>query len=629
MNHSVMQGKWLLILTLMLVSLTSCLEHLDDEYLYTFTGETVADYLKNRSETFSDFITVLEKTNMISLLATRGAYTCFAPTNAAFEAFLREQGHHYVDSLKQEELEEIAFSHILMAKYLTTDLAEGAIPTANMNDRYLMVSFLAESDTALAVMINKVSRINVKDTEVVNGVVHTLNKVLQPSNSLLPDLMTENPDISLFNEAMFLTSLSDSMRLYVDYSWERMPYIKQTGAYRKTAVQPEKRKYGYTALVETNAIYASKGIHNLDDLKAYAKALNDRMYPADGGAYDTLWTDHRNPLNRFVSYHLLPRTIYYNMFYCTIGTVDGIGSYDFFETMNKALIRTSNSHDGIRINASDRWKQAGIKVLPNVGDNDQNAINGMYHYIDDMLAYDENVRDVVLNDRIRIDMSSLFPEMMSNNLKSGSVRSSHFVLALGNDYLDDLQISKDTRMFYQSVMDGDVTYLQDCFFFEGTFDVKFRIPRVPEGTYEVRIGAKGVNTYGIVQYYFDRTPCGIPLDMRTYGDKWGWPQGSLHDNTDAWSEELEIEVDKAYRNKGFMRGPAGQCLWPNQSRNRQFRWYRASYRKIVTTTTLDEDTDHYIRMKSVMEDDTKACLIDYIELCPKSIYDAEGGEDIY
>ena len=93
--------------------------------------------------------------------------------------------------------------------------------------------------------------------------------------------------------------------------------------------------------------------------------------------------------------------------------------------------------------------------------------------------------------------------------------------------------------------------------------------------------------------------------------------------------DLDVALDKSFRNRGFMRGPAGVCMWPNQTVNRQFRWYRAQYRKIVTTKYLSEDRPHYLRIKSVLEDDNKQGMIDYIELCPKSIYDAEGGEDIY
>lgn len=638
-----------ILLLLSVLSFSSCLEKLDDEFLYTFTGETITEFLYQRPETYSSFAQVLKKANMTSLLATRGSYTCFAPTNDAFEDFLRMKGLPSIDSLSMDDINEVAFSHIIKHKYLTTDLAEGAIPTANMNDRYLMVSFQAIDDTTFVVLLNKKSQFKIKDVEVVNGVVHTLNQVLLPSNSLLPDLMTENPDISIFTEALFLTGLSDSMRRYMDEAWEPMPYVNFKKSYRRTPVQPGKRYYGYTALVETNDLYRSVGIDNLEDLKAYAKDVNDRMYPEDGGAYDTLWTNPRNPLNRFVAYHLLPRTIYYNNFYCNVGVVSGCESYDYFETLSNQLIRTCNTN-GVTVNRSFTMPEKGMRhnglvgsqVLPWVSDvYDQAAINGIYHYINGMLVYDESVRDGVLNERIRIDMASLLPEMMNNNLRGGNYREAAQVFAFDNDYFDDLTCSKDTRIFYQSVPQAEVHYLQDAFFFEGTYDISLRLPPVPEGTYEIRVGIRGINIYGIAQFYVDSVPYGIPLDLSVYGHPWGWP--AWDDGNINWEEEyykdpngnmlylpdLDIALDKSYRNKGFMRGPAGVCMWPNQTVNRQFRWYRAQYRKIVTTKYLTEDRPHHLRIRSVVEDDSKQGMIDYIELCPKSIYDGEYGEDIY
>jgi uncharacterized surface protein with fasciclin (FAS1) repeats len=634
---------------LCMACLSSCLEKLDDEYLYTFTGETVMDYLKNRPETYSSFSRILVRANVSSLLATRGSYTCFAPTNEAFDDYFRQMGIAGPDALTDEEAQKLVYGHLLSRSYLTTDLSEGAIPVANMNDRYLMVSFQTINDTTLAVLINKKSQIILKDAIQVNGVVHTMNQVLSPSNSLLPDLMAENPEISIFTEALFLTGLSDSIRRYMDEEWEPMPYIKQKKSYRTRARQPEKRYYGYTALVEPDEVYKANQINSLDDLKAYAKAVNDRMYPDDHGQYDEDWTNPRNPLNRFVSYHLLPRTIYYNNFYCRLGTVSGCESYDFFETLNHTLIRTCNAN-GISINRSFTMPETGmrhngingVKVQPWRSDTyEQSAINGIYHYINGILVYDETVRDGVLNERIRIDLAGLLPEMMNNNLRAGNDRLAHTVFAFDDSYFDDLSASKDTRIFYQSVMLGEVHYQQDAFFFEGVYDVTLRLPPVPEGVYEVRVGIRGVNLYGIAQFYVDSQPCGIPLDLSVYGHPWGWP--AWDDGHINWEEDYYVDpsgnlmylpdvsasLDKSYRNKGFMRGPAGVCMWPNQTVNRQFRWYRAQYRKIVVTMNLTEGESHYLRIKSVLEDDDKQGMIDYIELCPKSIYDAEGGEDIY
>ena len=619
--HSLLRSYLVLIIVLTTI-LTGCLQKLDDENLYTFTGETIADYMENRPELYSDFTRIMKKSKMFSLLATRGSYTCFVPTNEAVNNYLTEKGVGSVDSLSQEEIMEIAYGHIIMQAYLTTDLDEGAIPVPNMNDRYLTVSFEAR-DSSLAILVNKVSPIIIKDQEVVNGVVQTISRVLSPSNSLLPDLMTENPEISLFNEALLITGLADSMRLYVDYDWKQLAFIpKATSGSIISSVRlpPDKKKYGFTALVETDELYRSHGINTIEDLIAYAKSVYDEAYPQDKNLYDTLYTHRKNPLNRFVAYHLINRTIYYNTFYYTYGTMEGFDCYDYYETLCPfTIIKTSDSDDGIRLNRSKKYNIKGIKVLQILNKEiDQNAINGIYHYIDDILVYGTEVREKVLNERIRVDASSMLPEMMNNGL-----RQSKKVYVFNDEYFDWLKVSEESRIFYQDPTSGNTCYQGDEFIIEGAYDVTIKLPPVPEGTYEVRFGYFGKNTRGIAQFYVDGEPCGIPLDLSLYGEnvpKIGWERPGTNP-----SDPYGYENDKMMRNRGYMKGPNSTRIWPSGD---ILRYRAAALRRIVTTKYLTEDESHYFRARSVLNNDNLGFMFDYFELCPKSVYDSEEGEDV-
>ena len=51
------------------------------------------------------------------------------------------------------------------------------------------------------------------------------------------------------------------------------------------------------------------------------------------------------------------------------------------------------------------------------------AINGWYFYVDDILAFDETTRDIVDNCRIRMDFSTIFPELETNGIRqNGNVK---------------------------------------------------------------------------------------------------------------------------------------------------------------------------------------------------------------
>ena len=116
-------------LSFILVSLlcASCVEELKTENFYTFTGEMIADYLDNRSETFSSFTYVLERAGVKQLLAAYGEYTCFAPTNDAFDVYLREKGYADLSQLTDADCDTIAFGHVIKVAYLTTDLDNGVV----------------------------------------------------------------------------------------------------------------------------------------------------------------------------------------------------------------------------------------------------------------------------------------------------------------------------------------------------------------------------------------------------------------------------------------------------------------------------------------------------------------------
>ena len=60
--------------------LASCKEDIDESNLYTFTGETIEDYLLNRSDQFSHFNYILSRIDYDKILSAYGTYTCFAPT---------------------------------------------------------------------------------------------------------------------------------------------------------------------------------------------------------------------------------------------------------------------------------------------------------------------------------------------------------------------------------------------------------------------------------------------------------------------------------------------------------------------------------------------------------------------
>ncbi len=619
----------------------SCSDEPLAENYYTFTGEMVTDYLQNRSGEFSDFITILQRSGMYGMMAAYGSYTCLAPNNKAVEQYLHELGIQSVDQLTKEQCDTLSWNHIIDQACFTTDLIDGNIPTANMNDRYL--TFSCDSDALnnnnVIYYINKSARLIVRDDSVENGVVHTLDRVIVPQSFLLPDLLAEDSTISIFNEALRLTGLCDSLRQYIDPTYScgedsvNQDMVISTGGASYTMRYVGTRMKRYTAFVETDEVYAANGIYDLDGLKAHAKQVYDQMYPTDAGLYDDDWTNRKNPLNRFISYHLLPYYGAYNDWTVsgdiknTCAKTDLIDCTDWYTTMLQGTImKMSTPSEGLFINRKGvgvRYTVRGTKVLSpsEIGDVDQQALNGIYHYIDQVLDYNQETRDVVFNDRIRVMAATLSPEFMNCGARGNTERATGFKVVEGWDFH-----GKTPTMTLRKRDVWMVTYA-DCIDMVGQFDVTFKLLPVPkEGTYEVRFGYGWGNMRGKVQVYFGTDPdgllpMGLPIDFTLWPTDplIGWVADTPGD------EEGNRAIDKAMHNRGYMKD---MDSWAQGGTN-ILRDQPMKLRKILTTENMSPEKDYYVRIKLVVDNPQAELPINYFEIVPKSIYAGVEAEDTH
>lgn len=601
---------------------TSCVEELKTENFYTFTGEMITDYLENREERFSDFTYVLGRSGVKELLDAYGNYTCFAPTNEAFALYLAERGKSSVEELTDEECDTISYGHVIKSEldyFLTTDMDNGVLGTANMNDRYIQVYI--DSLTG-DFYINRDSKIIVKDEELENGVVHVVDHVLMHSIAGLPDLMMENPDISLFCEAMLLTHFQDSLQLYMDDAYvapgENGVRYDRHGW---DTWYPQKRRFGYTGFIETNDVYEKLGIHNIDDLTAYAKRIYDATFPKDAGLYDDDPTHPKNPLNRFVAYHFLDRKIYasegqlYTFMHYPERSYD---AFDFYETMCKGTILKvqCGRRSEWKLYLNRRWDtqyQVRGSVIDKTASFDGN--NGVYYTIDNPLVYSTDVTMKVLNDRMRFDAATLLPELATNGIFRNKEEKCY---QIPKGYVKNMIMYQEAVVWYSHPVWGFWCWYGDEIIAMGQYDFAIKLPPVPEGTYEIRYGYVPMVQRGVTQVYVDNIPCGIPIDLTmnaegTPNPKIGWF------SEDGLSAEEIVRNDKAMHNRGYMRAPDTQTMGTNESD--MAPTHQNLLRRIVATQYLQNTEDHYIRFRAV-DESGEEFMLDYIELCPKSVYDS-------
>ncbi len=657
----------------------SCSDEPDDENFYTFTGEMMSDYFRNRPE-YSDFAYIVDQAGMTDLLSAYGHYTCFLPSNKVVENYLNKKGLNSVKDLTREQCDTIARTHLVNNMYATIDMNDGTLNTANMNKRYIQITHTVDKNDNSVVQLNRMSNIifELKDDSVENGIIHPIDVLLENSNSSISDVLKANDRIRIFYEGLVATGLRDTLIKTKDESYDGTKYgtySYTSDFWREIAVAPEEKKYGFTVFVEPDDLYEKKfkeyGISTSNGmvraLYDLACKIYDPVFAGDADykaayGFDKI-TDRNNPLNMFMAYHILTRDVIgwnkLTPIEVHSGIVDGaigikidkMNPCDWYETLmprtmmklEQATVREymGNSERGQRyINrrVDDKFSIDGSKIQPTVeADYLQDAPNGRYFYIDDIIAFSKDTQEKVLNDRIRMDFSTIFPEVMTMNMrlngdptKDDESSKADQTFKNGKNYwfpkgyLDNVTMEGNGVLVYRRPHWNFWSYEGDEFNLFGDYDFTFRLPPVPyEGEYQIRLGFCALDTRGVAQIYFDGKPQGIPVDMRKrlsdetiLGDQFGTKKWA--DMTD----EEKAEDQKMLKNLGYYRGAYGGYHSSGSTIN-EFVDNPRTYRLVLCTVHINPKKDHYIRVRCTSSSklgNNNEFMMDYLEIVPKSVY---------
>ena len=658
-----LKAKAALLICAVAMALTGCQEYIDESSRYTFTGHTVASFLESHEEVYSSFIEILKRGGRHNLVKAYGQYTCFAPTNDAVARYLFEQDSIYKASLVDDnpndiiwtgvtspELSElsdsmckvIAQTHLIPDVYLTMNLESDIVPTMNMNDRYLSISYANDENGHSILIINGSGKVIARDEEVENGVVHTIDAVLSPSTNTLPRQIEEHAYFHIMSEAIKATGYDNMMQEYKDDSYTEGDKMAVNIDDNSQVPYPANRYLGYSAFLETDSIFFEAGIFNVNDLAAKCADWYPHSDPS------APYTSPENPLNKFVGYHLMDRKLPHSRLVCyNLRTVHWYSEDDFydnsdrkeyFETLNKRLLnvtmprslvddsKTRNTvflnwyHEpnspvediiNVKVYSTDEFRNLDSLYY----DFNPDALNGTIHPIDKILIYDEDVMaGRVLNTTVRIDFSSLLPELTNNNIRwNGFTHTSQGEIFIPHTYCDNLKIySSETRHYILDPHTGWGNYQGDEMMSQDSYDIAYKLPPMPAGTYEIRFGYTAYYKRGVAQFYLDGEVTGIPVDLTITTD-----HPMIGFVPDAQTDDDGVQNDKEMKNRGYMKGP--NTFYDYGAKGGNARDHNQIIRKVVTTKYLSEG-EHWIRFKNVDENATSTTqfMHDYIELVPVS-----------
>lgn len=430
------------------------------------------------------------------------------------------------------------------------------------------------------------------------------------------------------------------------------------------------RRQGFTLFAETDEVFnkewgvpmpvydeATKSITNWEAIK---QALNEQC----GKIYSNLkpgdLADKDNAVNIFVATHLLNSNMqlannsavrHATEYGYTTGeninepsTNYTVNVWDYYRTawpQESKLLKITQTPDGqFYLNRFSKYDngltgtyvetgtlQEGILAhARNEVDNsvyNNVALDGSYHPIDNILSFNSDYASAMKSERVRMDFTTLLPEIASNNLRG---KDAYFP----TDYFSTLtNVSPDTKIQQLYARKGWVDYQGDELLVTGNYDFTLEVPAMPnDGRYELRIGyhysyGKSLLTFICEDEAGNQGTWGEPLvfDQETRIISIARKDADLN-----YDETLCAENDYALHKLGYMKAPAyfhvaGDSTGTSARAN-FWSLSGSNIRRVLTTADMSPQKRYYIRFQSLNSDKTARpteLCIDYIEFVPRNV----------
>jgi uncharacterized surface protein with fasciclin (FAS1) repeats len=436
--------NWRFCLILMGITFVGCQEK-PQIWEKDSSSLVITDYVIS-NDNYSEFLKLLEYTGLDNFLRIRGPYTLLVPTNDAVLEYYQSKNLTAYTSLSVDEAKTLVINHIFNGELSTGTISPGKLLFKNGLGDYVACDLIGTE-----IVINKTATITKRDVKAANGYVHEINKVLEPITESVFDVLSKNPDYSIFVKALNLTGLADTLDLI------EFPYGNATA------------RTGFTILAIPDTLFGRKGISSIDDLIATYSDNDD-------------YTNPKNGLYLYMSFHCLSGIHYFS---------------DFVNRDNYYIITNDNyvtmSIDKLyKINKTADGYTSFYEVLSNIP-----AKNGTIHTIDNLFSYAESEPT-----EVTVQTTDFF------DLQQGSYYLDHYQSFYdGENTFKYIKWDAEYLMYYikpnHNLMDDD------CLKLQGHFTVQITTPKIRKGKYTMTGFLFFGGGYAIMKCYVDDEYIGI------------------------------------------------------------------------------------------------------------------------
>jgi uncharacterized surface protein with fasciclin (FAS1) repeats len=271
---TLISNKWLAQL-MVIIGFTAILAGCKREQFQTETTSDVniLGYLQKDPNNFSLFISILEKSGSAGTLNGYGAYTLFAPNNDAVSLYLKEIKKASVADISETDAKNIVKIHLIRDTITSDKFNDGKLRTATMYGQSLLTG-AQNIGGATTLTINRQATVIKADIRTGNGIIHVIDHVLKPATLTLAQMIEQNPDFSIFTQALKATTLYDSLNVLPASAVDSLHMFQ-------------------TVLAESDAVFKAAGINTYAQLKT--------KYSNTGNPVSI-----QDSLHLFMDYHVLP-----------------------------------------------------------------------------------------------------------------------------------------------------------------------------------------------------------------------------------------------------------------------------------------------------------------------------------
>lgn len=133
----------------------------------------------------SILVQALVKADLAATLQGTGPFTVFAPTDAAFTAFLKTTPYATLNDVPKDVLTQILLNHVVSGAIKSTDLSTGYAKTLAKSATSGTNTMSLYVDLTSGVKLNGVAKVTTADVIATNGVIHVVDAVIN-----LPTIVT-------------------------------------------------------------------------------------------------------------------------------------------------------------------------------------------------------------------------------------------------------------------------------------------------------------------------------------------------------------------------------------------------------------------------------------------------------